>query len=607
MGRRVKQRVCAWMLMCALVLPLGVSGEVHAAEIKSPYLTEQAVGKAPNVTAYVTGSKMTKEAKVSAKLGEIELTKEGEVTAFDESGEAIHYIVLLDNSGSVNRGQFDEAKSQLVKLRKSLDEGDKMSLYTVGADNPQGEKTKILKTTVKADDKKKAKDTEKIQKIKYNSSPTSMTVLYRSLNQILAEQTSPTMRTVVLLVTDGEDDSEGKDIDKVSTAEEVKAATVPVYGVFLKRDISGLDDKVEYTKNKILAEKNCRGYYYDCTSGSADSVKKAFSTIEKILEKKTYVVHLSAPTNKTVGKSELNLTIDNTASNAVAIDYSDYEADDSAPEIAGEVEKSSADTIEFTLQDNNGVNTDDANQKSNYKLQSTKNGKTGKVWTIESVSAVSEGDQTNVTLKVSEKLYTGDYVLSISDIQDNSQDGNKMSDSAEFTIKDGVNATAAGIKNGFKSYWWILLILLVIIIGALIIRAVRKKAVKIVEVNPDDLVKADKRKIRLTITDRAGMIKEVEWEVEGSLFVGRSDICNIYFDDDRLSKQHFVIEVSKMGCYIEDLESTNGTFVNGIKITGRRMLLDGDVITAGREKLIFHMPKNEPLVSEEEKHAGYEE
>ena len=128
---------------------------------------------------------------------------------------------------------------------------------------------------------------------------------------------------------------------------------------------------------------------------------------------------------------------------------------------------------------------------------------------------------------------------------------------------------------------------------------VRKRAVKIVEVDPDELVQADKKLIRLTITDRSGEIKDVEWDVEGSLFIGRSNICNIYFDDDRLSKQHFVIKVNKMGCYIEDLESTNGTFVNGVKMTNRRMLLDGDVITAGREKIVFHVPKD-PLKPAEE-------
>ena len=156
-------------------------------------------------------------------------------------------------------------------------------------------------------------------------------------------------------------------------------------------------------------------------------------------------------------------------------------------------------------------------------------------------------------------------------------------------------------KAFIQKYWWIALILLIAIIGIIVIIIVKKKSVKVIEkeIDPEVLNQADSKLIRLTITDRSGAIKDVEWNVEGSLFVGRSDICNIYFDDDRLSKQHFVIEVNKMGCYIEDLESTNGTFVNGVKMTNRRLLLDGDVITAGREKFVFHMPKNQVGINEE--------
>ena len=180
-----------------------------------------------------------------------------------------------------------------------------------------------------------------------------------------------------------------------------------------------------------------------------------------------------------------------------------------------------------------------------------------------------------------------------------------MDVTAEFTITTGLDAKKVEFQNMIKSYWWIGLIVLVVIIGVIIVIVISIKKTEVVGVDPDELEKADSKKIRLTITDRAGMIKDVEWNVEGSLFVGRSDICNIFFDDDRLSKQHFVIEVNKMGCYIVDLESTNGTFVNGVKITNRRMLLDGDVITAGREKFVFHLPKQQletqDVVSEEGK------
>lgn len=45
------------------------------------------------------------------------------------------------------------------------------------------------------------------------------------------------------------------------------------------------------------------------------------------------------------------------------------------------------------------------------------------------------------------------------------------------------------------------------------------------EVPADDLMKADSKLIRLIITDRTGKIREVEWNVEGSIFVGRSNIA----------------------------------------------------------------------------------
>ena len=217
----------------------------------------------------------------------------------------------------------------------------------------------------------------------------------------------------------------------------------------------------------------------------------------------------------------------------------------------------------------------------------------GKIWVVKSVSAAAKGNEITVTLTVAEDFYNDSYTLRCTNIRDNSQDENKMDAEAEFTIENGLDARKVAVKEAIKSWWWIGLVALVLLIGVILIFIIRRKKMEVSGINPEELEKADSRKIWLTITDRSGAIKDVEWNVEGSLFVGRSNICNIYFDDDRLSKQHFVVEVNKMGCYIEDLESTNGTFVNGVKITNRRMLLDGDVITAGREKIVFHIPKQE--------------
>lgn len=217
----------------------------------------------------------------------------------------------------------------------------------------------------------------------------------------------------------------------------------------------------------------------------------------------------------------------------------------------------------------------------------------GKIWTVKSLNMEQSGEEIKVTLTLTEELYAGTYILKCTGIRDESQDANEMGTALEFVIEDGRDAKNAARIEFLKSYWWIGLIVIVLVIGINIIVIIRKNIGKSEPVDPEELVKADTKLIRLTITDRSGAIRDVEWNVEGSLFVGRSNICNIFFDDDRLSKQHFVIEATKMGCYIEDLESTNGTYVNGVKMGTRRMLLDGDIITAGREKIVFHVAKNQ--------------
>lgn len=602
MGGRVKGARVILKRMAALALAISLllsPGKVLAAVTVIPYIAEQAVGKAPSLEVYMTGSKIQKESQVTGAIGDIAFVQDDDITTFRESGEAISYIILMDNSGSVNEEQFGEAKKQLEELRKSLRKNDAMALYMVGSDTPQGEKTLIFAREVGAKDKKDKKaDCEAIQAIPYMNTAESVTVLYRSLNQILQEQSSPKKRTVVLLITDGEDDSKGKDIDNVSTANTVKEAAVPVYGIVLQAkptstgEYEKQNQKIEYTKNEILAAKNCRGYYCDCSvDASIEGVQNAFQTIQTILLDETYVLKLKAPTNQAAGKGSLSLTVDSNAVDTVMVDYSDYEEDKDAPAIAGAVEEAGKNSITFTLQDENGINMADVNELSNYSVQTAE--EEGRTWAVDSVNTVAKGKGATVTLTMAEDFFNDDYILRCSNIRDTSQDENKMDATVEFSIKDGLDAKRVARSEALQSYWWIGLIVLVILIGGIIILVIHRKRMEVAGVKPDELQKAESREIRLTITDRKGTIKNVEWKVEGSLFIGRSDICNIFFDDDRLSKQHFVIEANKMGCYIEDLESLNGTFVNGVNLSNRRMLLDGDIITAGREKFIFHMPRQQ--------------
>lgn len=69
-----------------------------------------------------------------------------------------------------------------------------------------------------------------------------------------------------------------------------------------------------------------------------------------------------------------------------------------------------------------------------------------------------------------------------------------------------------------------------------------------------------------------------EYLLQGEMLVGREVECAITLNSGHISRYHAKINVSPNGVYIEDLHSTNGTFVNGQKIKGRIRLSVGDEV-----------------------------
>jgi len=67
---------------------------------------------------------------------------------------------------------------------------------------------------------------------------------------------------------------------------------------------------------------------------------------------------------------------------------------------------------------------------------------------------------------------------------------------------------------------------------------------------------------------------------------GRKPTCDIQINDQGVSKEHAVILTVGNDQILEDLGSTNGTLVNGIKVQ-RHILQNGDVIEVGRYKLRY--------------------
>ena len=82
--------------------------------------------------------------------------------------------------------------------------------------------------------------------------------------------------------------------------------------------------------------------------------------------------------------------------------------------------------------------------------------------------------------------------------------------------------------------------------------------------------------------------------------VGRASDNTISFSEDsNISRYHVEIENRGDGFYLLELGSSNGTTINGERISAERILADGDVITLGNSSVIEFSIDDEPQKKEE--------
>ena len=74
---------------------------------------------------------------------------------------------------------------------------------------------------------------------------------------------------------------------------------------------------------------------------------------------------------------------------------------------------------------------------------------------------------------------------------------------------------------------------------------------------------------------------------EGENVIGRDPSCGVWLDQPGVSRRHARVVVGDDVAEIEDLGSTNGTFVSEVAIAGRHPLRDADIIQVGSVDLKY--------------------
>ena len=94
---------------------------------------------------------------------------------------------------------------------------------------------------------------------------------------------------------------------------------------------------------------------------------------------------------------------------------------------------------------------------------------------------------------------------------------------------------------------------------------------------------------RLVVVDSSALPEGDVYGIDSTaLTVGRSSDNDLPLDGDEFASGHHArFQPRRDGVYVEDIGSTNGTFVNGIRLERDRRLVPGDVVRIGETDLRF--------------------
>src|SRR5262245_32793232 len=94
-------------------------------------------------------------------------------------------------------------------------------------------------------------------------------------------------------------------------------------------------------------------------------------------------------------------------------------------------------------------------------------------------------------------------------------------------------------------------------------------------------------RIEVSAGPHAGTV--ITWKCAGSYLIGRGAHSQLVLAHDLLvSVEHCRLDINEHGCLLHDLESRQGTIVNGTRVS-RSWLQSGDAVRIGMSELAIHI------------------
>ncbi|MDR2570310.1 MAG: VWA domain-containing protein [Oscillospiraceae bacterium] len=530
-------------------------------------------------------------AGLSARLDNSPLTL-AELRQFDPAIDATAYYFIVDCSRSVRTAHMNATKRALIGVAENMGPNDTFTLITFGVE---------VNMTLNRET-----DIEKIS-IAINELVADQrgTLFFESLAlaQELASNSNHALeRKLAFVFTDSDDYAVGS-TTKDEVERLIETGNLPFYAIgFDNGSREGLDYFGTFAR----------------TSGgvirivSAQTLNAAFDEMIEMVNN-TWLARFKAESNIISASSkEFILTVDSSGATAVRlVPVLFWQPDNDAPEITS-FEQLTPESIRLHF--NKPV--EGASIIDSYIVKDSE----GNVLGISAV-AYDESDS-SVVLTFSAPPLSGILTVECPGLTDISMERNRVTSnvSIDFSGTDPVEPTPVPPtpeppppppepETTPIAAWIFICVLAAVIITAVAVSLIRKSNKSPVTVFNDSSAELlnikqsgkaandmqihfvsghpEPKQIKLNVTDASGKSHIVEIPINKTLFVGRSDICDVFFDDNTMSRQHFVIGEENDVFSITNLSESGNTFLNGVPIKNPRPIQNGDTIKAGQQTIVF--------------------
>lgn len=555
-------------LLITTVISLFFCNTCYGADI-SAFSVRDTIYNKPEITEFIYGDSID-GVDVEAYLNDEKLT----VSSIKKASELkikTNYIFLADESTSISDLQIAKVREALSAAADNIEANETMTIVTFGED-----------IRVIADH---SNDKEELKAAAASVDNTQGGTVFFDVIKRAGEISNAAVgeRNIVIIISDGADFTVGghnyEEVEKY-----VKDYGITIYAVAL-----GNMNNPFISKFGQLA-RSSDGEIVTCTLDTIDD--SVLTLLNKVRE--NYALVMQSKNNVVNGEKEKLIIKFTRGQDTISLEESiipnNWVKDTTAPTVNSikQVSDNSL-LIEFSEDVLNGDNAGNyaAVLDGKHEMQ---------------VSSVSyDRDTHSASIVFDGGLYAGEYTIGFRNITDNSMEKNPLTVVFKCNCTGEDYSRIRAAADSGAGYWLLLPIIILIAAGIFAYVVInRRKGVIIHEkklmfkdnlVDKERIITPETVSIFLLITTADGITKKLEMKMYKSLIVGRSDMCDLSFDDAALSRQHFAIEENNGFYTVMNLSDTNGTIVNGVPLTSKIKLENNDVIIAGNEKFVFKTEK----------------